>query len=239
MMSATVVIPGTDVSAILDQSDTTHLGGGLVRLRNGSVVCSLAGYLHASNKRCWVGEAGKRNLPMEGDVVIGTVVENLGESYSVDVGGPRLASLDALAFDGASRRNAPNLHSGALLFCRVIRSGHDVEPQITCEAPGTGKKKDWTTGETQFGELKGGCVFQVRRSTCRMLCESNNLVLVALGKQLAFEICIGLNGRIWICADDHKRVVLIASVIRATEGKRLENKSQADALVKNLLETLE
>lgn len=232
-----VVVPGTNVSDIIGEIGVNQLGGGLTRIKDGRVIATVAGPLFVDEQRCWIGETKKRNTPMEGDVIIGTIVDNAGENYTVDISGPRLAVLDALAFDGASKRNSPNLQSGALIFARVIRSGIDMEPQITCEATGTGKKKDWTTGESQFGELKGGCVFPLRRSSCRRLSEMNNPVLSSIGKNIPFEVCIGFNGRVWVNAEDPKHVVLIGAVLRASEGKDL-NKANADAVVKQLLSAL-
>ena len=42
-----------------------------------------------------------RYLPAADDKVIGVVLERFGESFNVDVGGPFVATLSALAFEGA------------------------------------------------------------------------------------------------------------------------------------------
>jgi len=236
-MDRVIVAPGTDVSQVIDENNVSVVGGGLTRIKDGRVLATFAGPLFVDEQRCWVGETHKRNTPMEGDVVIGTIVEAGGETYSVDIGAPRLASLDALAFDGASKRNSPNLQPGALIFARVTKSAVDMEPQITCEATGSGKKKDWTTGESQFGELKGGCVFTVRRSSCRRLSETNNPVLTSIGKHVPFEVCIGFNGKVWVNAENPQHVVLIGAILKASEKKNLD-KAGADTLVRQLLSAL-
>ena len=41
--------------------------------------------------------------------MIGVVTQRLGESYRVDIGEAHQASLDALAFEAATKRNKPNL----------------------------------------------------------------------------------------------------------------------------------
>ena len=41
--------------------------------------------------------------------VIGIIAEKYGENFAVDIGGPFTASLPVLAFEGATRRNRPNL----------------------------------------------------------------------------------------------------------------------------------
>ena len=48
-----------------------------------------------------------RYLPAADDKVIGVVLERFGESFNVDVGGPFVATLSALAFEGAHVRLMP------------------------------------------------------------------------------------------------------------------------------------
>jgi exosome complex component RRP40 len=123
------------------------------------------------------------------------------------------------------------------VFARVIKSEVDFEPRLSCEATGTGKKKDWTTGETQFGELKGGCMFKVRRATSRRLSENHSPLLMALGKRTPFEVCIGFNGRIWVDAEDPEHIALLGAAFRASEGRTL-NKEDCEILVSALVSSL-
>lgn len=44
---------------------------------------------------------------------MGAVTQRLGESYRVDIGSAHYATLDALAFEGATKRSKPNLKVGA------------------------------------------------------------------------------------------------------------------------------
>lgn len=48
-------------------------------------------------------------IPAAQESVIGTVVARHAEGYRVDIGSAQMASLDALAFEGATKRNKPNL----------------------------------------------------------------------------------------------------------------------------------
>ena len=48
-------------------------------------------------------------IPGAQDPVVGVVIARSGESYRVDIGAAHPATLDALAFEGASKRNRPNL----------------------------------------------------------------------------------------------------------------------------------
>jgi exosome complex component RRP40 len=189
----------------------------------------------ATSQRWWVSETRRRYIPQLNDVVVGMVVEQLGESYVVDINGPRYASLDSLGFDGASRRNCPDLQAGALVFARVVRAMNDVEPQLTCLAGDAAAKKDWTSGEAAFGELRGGTVFEVARATCRALSLQGAVLLESLGRAFPYELAVGLNGRVWVSADhDPACVVLVGSAMRACAGRDLGGQD-ADALVKQLL----
>jgi len=93
--------------------------------------------------------------------VIGVVVGKSGaEGFRVDIGGPHNANLDVLAFEGATKRNRPNLKVGSLLYARVSLSHKDMEPEIECFDAQTRKSAG-------FGELKGGFVAMCSLKMCR------------------------------------------------------------------------
>ncbi len=47
--------------------------------------------------------------------MVGIVHQRLGEGYRVDIGTAHSASLDGLAFEGATKRNKPNLKAFLLI----------------------------------------------------------------------------------------------------------------------------
>lgn len=59
------------------------------------------------------------------------------------------ATLPALAFEGATKRNRPNLNIGTLVYAKVLPNANsrDAEPELTCVDLRTGKAEG-------FGELK-------------------------------------------------------------------------------------
>ncbi len=84
------------------------------------------------------------------------------------------AVLPVLAFDGATKRNKPTLAVGALVFARVVAADRDLEPELTCQVASSGDastghfaKKDWVTGQSVYGELKGGSVVKATMLYCR------------------------------------------------------------------------
>ena len=108
--------------------------------------------------RVWVETTHRRYVPAVGDTVVGVVLERRAEAYRVDVGGSTAAFLPLLAFDGASRRNKPDLPVGCMVYARVCGVDRHADAELTCQVA-DGPKRDWVTGESVFGELRGGtCV---------------------------------------------------------------------------------
>ena len=48
-------------------------------------------------------------VPAPQEPVIGVVIARSGENWQVDIGSAHTATLDGLAFEGATKRNRPNL----------------------------------------------------------------------------------------------------------------------------------
>lgn len=72
-----------------------------------------------------------------------------------------MATLDALAFEGATKRSKPNLKIGAIVYARVTLAQAFAEPEIECV--------DQTTQKSQgFGELtEGFLVRSLELGRCR------------------------------------------------------------------------
>jgi exosome complex component RRP40 len=65
-------------------------------------------------------------------MVVGICIDRFYDSNSIDIGGPFPAVLPALAFEGATRRNRPNLNVGDLVYARVVSAPRDADPEIVC-----------------------------------------------------------------------------------------------------------
>jgi len=65
--------------------------------------------------------------------VVGLITERYGDSWTVDIRGPFSAKLDALAFEGVTRRSRPNLHPGDLVYARVTAAPRDTDPELVCK----------------------------------------------------------------------------------------------------------
>ena len=134
-----------------------NIGPGL-RQEGQRVIATLCGVLQFEKPMSfWVEHRDHRYLPMKEDHVVGVVTQQFSETYTVDISSSTNAVLATLAFDGASKRNHPNLPVGSLVYARVEATSSFMEPVLSCQVV-DGVKKDWMTGQAAFGELKGGHV---------------------------------------------------------------------------------
>ncbi|KAL1515717.1 hypothetical protein AB1Y20_002333 [Prymnesium parvum] len=213
------VFPG-DVLQAVDAFDSVLLGPGVFR-EGRELVATRAGILRwdEAHHRLWVENDQKRYIPALHDHVIGVVSDKNAEEYRLDIGAPATAVLPLLAFDGASKRNRPQLHVGSLVYCRVVVAHRDMEPEVSCKAPpGVGAAKDWVTRESVFGKLQAGHVFDCPAIVCRGLMDAQGPLLDALADVGAFELAVGVNGRVWVDAEQERMVVLVQNAILQSQG---------------------
>ena len=62
----------------------------------------------------------EKYIPAAQESVIGVITQKIGEGYRVDIGSAHFASLDSLAFEGATKRNKPNLKVGFIFRHNVF-----------------------------------------------------------------------------------------------------------------------
>ncbi|KAI9184066.1 exosome non-catalytic core subunit rrp40 [Blastocladiella emersonii ATCC 22665] len=197
------VLPGERVACLIkDEADTADsgpivvkLGPGLVQ-EKGWVVTTKAGMLdHDPETNAWIVESDqKRYVPVVGENVVGVITHKLGEAFRVDIGTAHPAVLSYMAFEGASKRNRPNLDVGDLVYARVAVASKDMDPELECTNPRTHKADG-------FGHLAAGFLAKVPLAFARRLFEDPNCApLKALAKHFTFDMAIGLNGRVWVNA---------------------------------------
>lgn len=198
------------------------------------IVATMAGTLVAApppRQRLHLATQTRRYSPAAGDVVIGTILDRNADGYRVSIGASEAARLPGLAFAGATKRNKPTLSPGALLFGRVVVASRATEAELTCVE--VGENLSWLSGEATYGELVGGNVVRVGLDAARRLMSGGGGggggaaggrkkagaaaggpgVLATLGEAMAFEVVVGLNGRVWVKADQTPYTVLICNAI--------------------------
>ena len=85
----------------------------------------------------WVDSRNcKKYLPKIGDHILGIIEERSGEYYRVCINSGSYALLSRLSFDGATKRNKPELKPGDVIYSRVIVAFKDCETEIACTSAG-------------------------------------------------------------------------------------------------------
>lgn len=165
------------------------------------------------------------------DMKVGSDGQNSATSvqnFVVDIGGPFQALLPQLSFEGATRRNRPQIAVGDLVHARVVLANKDQEPQLSC-IDAAGKAG-------MFGHLKGGIVMDVSNSLSRqLLAVPMAPVLEALGSRVEYEAAVGLNGKVWVSATTCQGTVVLSHAIRESEYKTA---AQVAAMVQRHLSLL-
>ncbi|KAH7885318.1 exosome complex exonuclease RRP40 [Phlebopus sp. FC_14] len=216
---SSIVLPGEYVPA---RHVNLKLGPGLLQVSappdsaKGSnsqpIVSTRAGGLnHSANKsKWWVESNSRRYVPAPQESVIGIVTGRSGEGWRVDIGSAHPASLDGLAFEGATKRNKPNLKVGSLLYARVSLAHKDMEPELECFDAQTHKAEG-------FGELKGGFVTHCSLQMCRLMLDTKHFLLPLLGSKFPLEAAVGVNGRIWVSTKALKQTIAVVRCIEAVD----------------------
>lgn len=163
-------------------------------------------------------------VPALGDMVIGIVTDRLSEGWKIDIGTHTNASLSIYAFEGGNKKNRANLEPNSIVYCRVKLANKDVEPE--CECVNQNGKADG------FGPLVGGYLFRCSTGLARQCLNPESSVLNEVGKQIPFEIAVGINGYIWVRSTSSENTILIANAIIASEHLDSDGKKE---VVKNLL----
>jgi len=202
-----VVFPGDVVGSVIDLK--IRLGPGLMQNQE-NIVATKSGILrNPQTKYYWIESNQKRYVPAIEDMVIGIVRERYTEGFKVDVGSAFPASLPALSFEGATKKNRPNLQVGSIVYARVILANKDMEPELACISA-----RNKAEG---YGELLEGFVFKCSIGLAYRLLEDNCPILKHLGKVVPYEIAVGMNGRVWVNSASRKHTILICNAILNSE----------------------
>lgn len=211
------------------------------------VIATCAGRLvqHPNNHTFFVKQNIRKYRPLLEDRVIGIVEERVasdgsgGDVYRVNIGGPHPALLSNLNFEGATKRNKPNLSPGLLLYARIESTPPALDVTLSCMVgphDGGVPRKDWMTNEGTYGILTGGTCRKIPLGLARELLYPNNLVLQELGrKNIPFEVCVGVNGMLWVHSSRPEYTILIQNAIL---NSQVLTEEQVRGMVKSLVETV-
>jgi exosome complex component RRP40 len=143
-----IVFPGQDVTSLFTKGEhLLKIGKGLVRTHD-RIVATLPGQLcYRPPASYWIESCGKRYVPRTGDQVVGVIEDRGGDFYIVNIFTGANTILSRLSFEGATKRNKPELKKGDVIYARVDKAGKDMDTELSCISS-SGIKKEWSCGET-------------------------------------------------------------------------------------------
>ncbi|KAA0709644.1 Exosome complex component RRP40 [Triplophysa tibetana] len=186
-------------------------GPGLRRNGEEVHVCKSGILRHKQANLYWIDSQQRRYIPTKGECVIGIVTAKSGDIYKVDVGGSEQASLSYLAFEGATKRNRPNVQVGDLVYGQFTIANKDMEPELVC-IDSCGR----ANGMGVFGA--DGLLFKVSVGLVRRLLSPQSEIVKDLEKIFPFETVVGLNGRVWVKAKTVQQTLIVANLLETCEN---------------------
>lgn len=195
-----------------------ELGHGLVQQMD-RIVCLNSGVLQYRTPAHFYIDDKYRTIyfPKLHDKIIGVIEDRGGDVYKVNIFSGSPAILPRLAFQGATKRNRPDLKKGDMIYCQVSSVDPDLDVELTCISS-SGVKKDWASGEAIFGGLVDGILLNTTISYSNTLLRPDSVVLNILGQHLCFEVAIGMNGGIWLKAASPIEMIIIRNALLNSEG---------------------
>lgn len=209
---ADLVVPGDIITDIKSLKSVTLLGPGLRRGDNpNSLIVTRMGRLSFKTPNFyWIDAHQKRYVPKMSDLVVGTVVKKGGDVFKVDIGSSEHASLSALAFEGATKKQRPDLQVGDVVYTRLLSAHREMEPELVCI------DKYFKAGI--LGQLSSeGFLINIHPDEACRLLDINNPLLRTLGKRYPYEIAVGMNGKVWINSKKPENVLKIMKAINIAE----------------------
>jgi len=207
-----VVLPGDFLQLTINEP---KIGRGITKLKNGELMAVQPGILHESDKKVFVDVYSTRYIPVEGDKVIGVVMTKGGDFYKLDIGAADMAMLSYLAFEGATKKNRPNVKTGDLIYGIIKIASRHIEPEVIFP-----KKMSCVSNEDHLrahcmGVLpNGGFNFKVPLNFARrLLADDKNSVLTLLGNT-KFECAVGMNGQVWLKANSPDEILEMRTFIQ-------------------------
>ena len=142
------VLPGEDItSAVTSFKTNIRIGPGLMQVDE-SVIANVAGKLrYRPPATYYVESSAVKYVPKIGDHVVAIIDEKGGEYYKVNMFAGTVGMLGRLSFEGATKRNKPELKKGDYIYARVLMAHKDVDTELVC-ASASGIKKEWSSGES-------------------------------------------------------------------------------------------
>lgn len=247
-MAATLTLPGDHVR--VPSTSAVKLGPGLAICPAGeaskeeaeliATAPGVLGQLQSSKAKgknrdtdqqtaVWVESNAKRYVPSLHDHVLCQITNRGVDSYQVTLLTTFTpATLPALSFEGATKRNKPNLRVGTLLYAQVVSAHRHLEVELTCVDPTTGKSNGFGELKTERDEAGASSaskgdreaaanIWPVSCGLARSLLNPGHPLLARLANHFPFEVAIGVNGFVWVRAQKAQHVIAMGKVLEQAD----------------------
>ncbi|XP_050311144.1 exosome complex component RRP40 [Anthonomus grandis grandis] len=206
-------LPGELIKDINSKDKQTIIGPGLRRNDEepNTLIATQAGTLvFRPPNTYWIESRRNRYIPKKGDYVVGIITKKSGDTLRVDVGGAEPASLSMLAFEGATKKMKPDVNVGDTVFARVLNAHKEMEPELVCV--------DQYGKSGRLGVLSNdGFLVHVKQRLVQTLLNPENPLLRTIARKFPYEIVIGVNGKVWIKANQARDVLVLCRAFEAAE----------------------
>ncbi|KIW91112.1 uncharacterized protein Z519_08006 [Cladophialophora bantiana CBS 173.52] len=225
-----VFLPGDQVpTGHIPTSQKRKIGQGLQQAADANFLATIGGFLDVDyrKKTAQIATPDARYIPRPGDLVIAQVRISTADFFHVYINrySPQ-AFLPQLAFEGATKKTRPQLKTNDLVYAKVVSAQKNMEIELSCVNPSTGKAEP-----DGLGPLSGGMVFDVSPGLAeRLLKKQGVAALEELGSKLqgGFEIAVGKNGKVWVeCPEAGvKGICAVGRCLREMDENELKEREQ-------------
>lgn len=241
MTTTQILIPGDQVSSSqIPTSQKRKIGHGLHQDPvSHTFTSTIGGLLEVDyrKKNAHISTPDARYIPKAGDLVIAQFRASTMDYFHLYINShsPQ-AILPQLAFEGATKKTRPQLKPNDLVYAKVVSAQKNVEIELSCVNPSTGKAEP-----DGLGPLTGGMVFDVSPGLADRLLKKHCVVaLEELGLKIqgGFEIAVGKNGKVWVDCPEAgvKGICAVGRCLRDMDESELREKEQKKLVNKIMVE---
>ncbi|KIH58008.1 hypothetical protein ANCDUO_11792 [Ancylostoma duodenale] len=128
-----ICLPGEELTTRIPRDKIKTVGYGIVPdPESDRLVARQAGVLRQQDEKCWISVHSKRYVVEKGDRVIGIVTGSMGDFFKLDIGTAESAVISFLSFEGATKRNRPELKIGDVVYAQVVDEFAHTDIELTC-----------------------------------------------------------------------------------------------------------
>ncbi len=213
-MDRKVVIPGDLLS-----EDAKSSGEGTF-VKDGRVYSLLYGLANYRDKINVIPLAGKY-IPISGDNIIGIVKDITFSNWIVDINSPYDGLLHISEYP--KRIDADEMSKHLRVGSSIMTRVKDVDPTM---------KVELTLNDRKLGPIKTGRIIEISHTRVPRLIGKGGSMISMLKKELACNIFVGQNGRVWISGNAEDMDLALRTILL------IEKEAHTNGLTDRIVEFL-